>query len=98
NTARLPLSRYGVARHPLDARIYRREGRDAQRFANIYELIPQAFIMPLADFAETSPSFDPKTLTTIRLVFDKTTAGTVVIEHIGISTPPDPVFLASPIR
>ena len=50
HTARLPLSRFGIARKPLDARIYRREGRDAARFTNIYELIPQTFVLPVADF------------------------------------------------
>jgi hypothetical protein len=31
-------------------------------------------------------------------VFDKTNAGTVVIEHVGLSTPKDPAVLASPAR
>jgi hypothetical protein len=35
---------------------------------------------------------------TIRLLFDKTVSGTVIVEHIGVSTPTDPAFLASPIR
>jgi hypothetical protein len=86
NVARLPISRYGVARKPLEANVYRRRGRDASRFTNNYELIPQTFVMPLADFAHSSP-FDPKQLATVRLVFDKTTAGTVIIEHIGVTTP-----------
>jgi dienelactone hydrolase len=98
HTAALPLDRFGVARHPLDARIYRREGRDAQRFTNIYELIPQTFVLPLADFAQAAPSFDPRQLAAIRLVFDRTEAGTIILEHVGLSTPADPAFLASPVR
>jgi dienelactone hydrolase len=97
HTARLPLSRFGVARRPLDARVYRRDGRDAQRFTNIYELIPQTFVMPLADFAKAAPGFEPGKLKTIRLVFDRTVQGTVVVEDIGLSTPSDPAFLGSPI-
>jgi hypothetical protein len=96
HVARVPLSRYGVARHPLDARIYRREGRDATRFSTIYELIPQTFVMPLADFQQAAPDFDPQKLLSIRLLFDKTNAGTVVIEHVGLSTPKDTAVLASP--
>jgi hypothetical protein len=84
--ARLPLSRYGIARKPLEANVYRRRGRDAARFTNNYELIPQTFVLPLADFANSTP-FDPHQLASVRLVFDKTPAGTVIIEHIGITTP-----------
>jgi hypothetical protein len=97
-SAKLPLSRFGIARHPLDARIYRRAGRDAQRFTNIFELVAQTFVLPLSEFAESTPAFNPQTLTTIRLVFDKTVAGTIIVEHIGLSTPGDPAFLAAPVR
>jgi hypothetical protein len=31
-------------------------------------------------------------------LFDKTEAGTIIVEHIGVSTPTDPAFLASPVR
>ncbi|MCR4373301.1 MAG: hypothetical protein NUW22_00455 [Acidobacteria bacterium] len=71
--------------------------RDAQRFSNIFELIPQTFVMPLADFAQASPEFDPRQLATIRLVFDRTEAGTIVLEHVGLSTPTDAAFLAAPV-
>ena len=86
NVARQPLNRYGIARHPLEANVYIRKGRDASRFTNNYELIPQTFVLPLADFANSTP-FDPSHIASVRLVFDKTTAGTVIIEHIGITTP-----------
>lgn len=98
HVARLPLSRFGIARRPLDSRIYRRAGRDAQRFTNIFELIPQTFVMPIADFVEASPEFDPRQLATIRLLFDRTEAGTIMLEHVGLSTPTDPAFLAAPVR
>jgi hypothetical protein len=86
HSAKLPISNYGIARKPLEANVYRRRGRDKARFTNNYELVPQTFILPLADFVKTAPEFDPKTLTTVRLLFDKTAAGTVVIEHIGVTT------------
>jgi dienelactone hydrolase len=97
HVARLPLDRFGIARHPLDARIYRREGRDAQRFSEIFELVAQTFVMPLADFARAAPDFDPRQLSAIRLVFDRTVAGTIVVEHIGLSTSPEPALLAAPL-
>jgi len=98
HVARLPLSRFGIARRPLDSRIYRRAGRDTQRFSAIYELIPQTFVMPVEDFARTSSTFDPRQIAAIRLVFDRTEAGTIVLEHVGLSTPTDPAFLAAPVR
>src|SRR4030095_9765630 len=97
-TARLPLSRFGIARHPLDSRIYRRQGRDSTRFSAIFELIPQTFVMPLADFAREVPDFNPRQLSSIRLLFDKTVAGTVVVENVGLSNPKDRAVLASPAR
>jgi hypothetical protein len=97
NSARLPLSRYGVLRRPLDTRVYRRAGRDTQRFATIFELIPQTFVLPLADFVASAPQFTPARLRTIRLVFDRSVAGTVVVTDIGVSTPTDPAFLAAPV-
>ena len=87
-SARLPISRYGVARKPLEANVLIRRGRDATAFTNNYELIPQAFLLPLADFVQASPGFDPSALAAVRLLFDKTPAGTVVIQHIGVTTPP----------
>ena len=95
--ARLPLSRFGTIRRPLDTRLYRREGRDEQRFATTYELVPQTFVMPLADFAKVAPEFNAGTLKVIRLLFDKTVAATVVVSDIGLSTHIDPAFLASPL-
>jgi hypothetical protein len=94
HTARLPLSRFGTVRRPLEARVYRRSGRDTQRFANIFELIPQTFVLPLADFEKAAPQFEPGKLKSVRLVFDLSVAGTVVVEDIGLSTPADPAFLA----
>jgi dienelactone hydrolase len=96
--ARLPLSRFGVAHHPLDARIYRRAGKDAQRFTNIYELIAQTFVLPLEDFVHENPALDASHLASIKLVFDRTEAGTIIVEHTGLSTPADPAFLAARIR
>jgi hypothetical protein len=93
--ARLPISRFGIARRPLDVRLYRRDGRDAQRFTSISELVPQTFVMPVSLFAEAAPAFDVTRLRTIRLVFDRTEAGTVVLESVGLSTPVDAAFLAA---
>ena len=95
--ARMPLSRYGVVRRPLDTYLYRRAGRDAQRFQNIYEYVPQTYIMPLADFASAG-GFQPSKLRSIRLVFDKTPLGAIILDNVGVSPAIDPAYLAAPVR
>jgi hypothetical protein len=92
-TATLPLSRFGTIRRPLETRIYRREGRDESRFATIFELVPQTYVLPLAEFAAAAPGFSAEGLTRIRLVFDRAVAGTVVLTGAGISARVDAAFL-----
>jgi hypothetical protein len=72
----------------------RRKGRDKANFANTYELVLQTYVMPLSDFAAAGAGFDPSKLRSIRLVFDKLKAGTVIVDDIGISTM-DAAFLAA---
>jgi hypothetical protein len=53
--------------------------------------------MPLADFTTVAPNFDPTHLRSIRLVFDRLVAGTVVVDDIGISSKTAPfVALGEP--
>jgi hypothetical protein len=85
HVARLPLSRFGVPRRPLEIHILRRKDQEKQRFPTQYELVLQTYVMQLSDFARESPSFDPTHLRSIRLVFDRLTAGTVIVDDIGIS-------------
>ena len=83
--ARLPLSSYGVVRRPLESYVYRRAGRDKLRFATVYEIVLQTYAIPLADFARATPGFDPVRLTRVRWRFDKTEAGTVLLDNIGFA-------------
>ena len=93
-TARLPLSQFGAVRRPLDITVYRRKNRDKNQFAAMHELVLQTYVMPVADFNKVSASFDPSRLRTVRLVFDKTQVGQVVVDDIGFSTI-DPAYLVS---
>ncbi|HEY4658800.1 MAG TPA: hypothetical protein VIH11_04750, partial [Gemmatimonadaceae bacterium] len=88
------LSRFGAVRRPLETRIYRRQGRDETRFQNIFELVLQTYVLPLADFAKAAPQFQPGRLKTIRLLFDRTYLGTVVLDDVGISPAMNPAFRA----
>jgi hypothetical protein len=86
HTARLPLSRFGVPRRPLEIHILRRRDEERQRFPTQYELVLQTYVMPVADFARAAPELDPRHLRSIRLVFDRLVAGTVVVDDIGVSS------------
>ena len=91
---RVALSTYGAVRRPLQAFIYRRAGRDKQRFANTFEYVLQTYVIPLADFARAAPDVDLRHLATVRFLFDRTAAGNVVMDDIGFSRM-SPDFLAS---
>src|SRR3954469_723738 len=78
HVARLPLSKFGVPRRPLEIHILRRRDQEQQRFPTQYEMVLQTYVMPLGDFMQQSPQFDPNTLRSIRLVFDRLVAGTIV--------------------
>ncbi|MCA0374591.1 MAG: hypothetical protein LCH84_02910 [Gemmatimonadetes bacterium] len=93
-TARVPLQRYGPLRRPLEVRLYRRAGRDAQRFTNLFEYVPQTFVLPLADFA--SGGVQPSRLRSVRLLFDRTPLGGLILDDVGVSPAIAPVYLSSP--
>jgi len=86
HTARLPLSRFGVPRRPLEIHILRRRDEERQRFPTQFELVLQTYVMPIADFARAAPELDARHLRSIRLVFDRLVAGTVVVDDIGVSS------------
>jgi hypothetical protein len=81
----LALDRYGVTRPPIEVTVLKRKGEDKSNFASLAELVPQTYVIPLADFAAATPGFDPARLATIRWVFDGTRAGTVVLTDVGLS-------------
>ena len=93
-SARLPLSRFGVPRRPLETHILRRADREKQAFANTFEIVLQTYVIPIAEFAKVSPQFAPDRLRQIRLVFDRIPAATVIVDDIGVSSI-DPAFVAT---
>ncbi len=91
DTARVALSNYGPVRRPPEVTVQRRRGVDKKQFGSLTELVLQTFVIPLADFASAAPRFRPDRITSVRLVFDLTVAGTVVVTDIGLSNL-DPAF------
>jgi hypothetical protein len=83
--ARLPLSAFGAVRMPIESYIYRRRGRDKTQFPTLAEPVMQTYHMPLSSFVAQNTEFDPSTLRTIRLVFDRKHVGAVLLDDLGIA-------------
>jgi hypothetical protein len=90
-TASVPLSRYGPVRRPLEISILRRKDIEKNRFDRNYEVVLQSYSVLLGDFIRAVPQFDLTALRSIRFVFDRAYAGTVVLDDIGFSRM-DPAF------
>ena len=84
-SAKVTLSDYGPIRRPLETRVLRRGDLEEARFAELFELVFQTFSIPLSDFTRLDPQLDLRRLAEIRLVFDLTVAGTVVLDDVGIA-------------
>ncbi|HEX9563716.1 MAG TPA: hypothetical protein VF981_07085 [Gemmatimonadaceae bacterium] len=95
STARLPLSAYGAVRRPIESYIYIRSGRDKARFGSLTELVLQTYVMPFADWRRAAPALDLDRITRVRFLFDRTPAGTVVIDNIGFSRMSPDYFVAT---
>jgi hypothetical protein len=93
NTSRLPITRYGVPRRPLEIQILRRASTEKTRFPTQFEIVPQTYVMPLSDFAQATPAFDPTKLRAVRLVFDRLVVGTIVVDDIGVSSSAGPFMI-----
>lgn len=96
--ARVALSHYGPVRRPLESYVYRRAGRDKLRFANVYEIVMQTYVVSLADFARANPSLNIDRVASVRFTFDRTDAGTVYLDNVGFSTMRPEFFAAGENR
>jgi dienelactone hydrolase len=90
NTEKVLLNRYGPVRRPIEIRIAR---RDDQQFAGNTETVLQSYSIPLADFLKASEErLDLSRLKEVRLLFDESVAGSVILDEVGFSRM-DPAFL-----
>jgi hypothetical protein len=94
-SARVPLSAYGAIRRPIESYVYIRSGRDKARFGSLSELVLQTYVIPFADFRRAAPAIDLDRVTRMRFLFDRTRAGTVVIDKIGFSRMSPDYFVAN---
>jgi len=95
--ASVDLRAYGAIRRPLETYVLRRRDLEAQRFADHWEQILQTYSIPLGDFLAAEPRLDLRSLRAVRLVFDRSVAGEVVVDQLGFSNL-DPAFLAARVE
>jgi hypothetical protein len=84
-SAKVPLSSYGPVRRPFESYIYRRAGRDKLRFGSLSEIVLQTYVIPFEDLRRVTPAIDLDRVARVRLVFDRTPAGSIVLDNIGFS-------------
>ncbi len=49
------------------------------------EIVMRRFALPLADFQDDNPDFDPARISSVRFVFDRSPRGAVLIDDIGLA-------------
>lgn len=94
-TAKVPLSRYGPVRRPIESYVYLRSGRDKARFGSLSEMVLQTYVIPFADWRTAAPTLDLNRITRVRFLFDLTPAGTIVLDNIGFSRMSPDFFIAT---
>jgi dienelactone hydrolase len=84
-TAALPLSAVATLRPPLTIRLYKYKWVEKQLTGTPrdHEYVLQRVEIPFARFAEVLPGFAAEQVTGIRFSFDRTAAGTVLLDDVG---------------
>jgi dienelactone hydrolase len=80
NTVRLPLSHYSLLQPQLEVQLAK---GIIMNDLESSEAVFQNFEFPLSAFVEVEPGFNPVDLTTIRFIFDRTSAGVIILDDVG---------------
>ncbi len=82
-TARVPLAQVSLLQAQLETRVWK-PGFLPPRAP---EAAFQSIEIPLAAFQAQAPGFDPTRLAAIRLVFDRSPAGVIIVSEVGLLPP-----------
>ena len=83
-SVRLPLRRFVTLTPPLTIRLAKWPALESW-LSKPAELVLQTIELPLRDFAQANPQFEPAKLKTITFWFERRQAGAVVLDGIGFS-------------
>jgi dienelactone hydrolase len=77
---------------PLTIRLYKWARQEAAwgGGSRDYDQVLTKYTIPLSQLARATPGFDPARVRVIRFVFDRTTAGSVLLDNIGFERVPAP--------
>jgi hypothetical protein len=78
--ARLPLSQVAALQPQLPGPVLKASFMDT---TPIREAVFQSYEFPLGDFIAANPAFNPFQLAEIRLVFDRSPYGVVILDNVG---------------
>jgi hypothetical protein len=81
NAARLPLSHFAFLQPEIQAQLAK--VRWMTRTVPPAQPAFQTFHFPLADFVAANPAFNPATIRSVRLVFDRTASGLALLDEVG---------------
>jgi hypothetical protein len=84
--ARLPLSTFRQLPPPVESRMTKLPA-ETHMYGSAWETTLQTFELPLARFVESAPELDPSSLRAIRLVFDRSPEGVIVVDDVGFARP-----------
>ena len=81
----LPLSAVATLRPPLTIRLYKYKWVEKRATGNPrdHEYVLQQVEVPFSRFAALLPDFDPSQVTGVRFRFDRTPAGTILLDDVG---------------
>ena len=89
--AKRPLSRFGAIRPPATVQLTGNQWMEAA-YGEQADPILQTYTLPFEAFANEQTAFDPKSIRSIGLVFDRSKSGAIFVDRIGIQqAPPGPM-------
>ncbi|MBM4025644.1 MAG: hypothetical protein FJ280_09585 [Planctomycetes bacterium] len=83
--ARLPLSHYGFLPRAIQVTFSKWPHWERNYFGSPVEPVLQTFEIPLDDFAQINPQFNPARLKEIRFLFDRTKSAVILLDQVGIT-------------
>lgn len=83
DAARLPLGHVATLRPQIKTPFYKSTWLHARRLS---QPVPRTFLFPLADFQAVNEAFDPSKMTSLRLLFDRTPRGVVILDNVALGT------------
>lgn len=84
NSSKVSLKSYGILHPAIGVRLSKLDFFSKDRYGQAFEPVLQVFNIPFRDFKSNNPNFDIEKINSIEFLFNKTNAGNLIIDNIGI--------------